>query len=167
MKQKLLVQKLIFSSLWLHTRLACHYILSFWGNVFPGFVYSPLRTPILLWCFQMSRTSVKLILTKSIAARLPPPPPPKKSEHSNSHDAAQRWRRTTGGIYVQDSETFDPRHWAACQVSTIPFRQLLLQTWIMNRFRALRVGEEEECLQHSTRNGKEFETGQWRVYRQL
>ncbi len=42
MKQKLLVQKLIFSSLWLHRRLASHCILSFWGNVFPGFVYSLL-----------------------------------------------------------------------------------------------------------------------------
>ncbi len=41
-KQKLLIRKLIFSSLWLHRRLASHCILSFRGNVFLGFVYSLL-----------------------------------------------------------------------------------------------------------------------------
>ncbi len=41
-KQKLLVRKLIFSSLWLNRKLASHYILSFRGNVFLGFVYSLL-----------------------------------------------------------------------------------------------------------------------------
>ncbi len=41
-KHKLLVRKLIFSSLWLNRRLASHCILSFRGNVFLGFVYSLL-----------------------------------------------------------------------------------------------------------------------------
>jgi hypothetical protein len=107
-KQKLLVRKLIFSSSWLNRGLASHCILSFRGNVFPGFVYSLVSK--LLYSHDASTC---LEHPRSRSWQNPSPlafPPCKKIERSDSDDAAQRLRRTTRVVCVPDSETSDPTH---------------------------------------------------------